>query len=79
MATEVTFGPAELRAWRHAHKLSQRKLDRALGLGEETIARWERGLHFCAHPGMLRHALLGLDHYMATGSLDQYLATEKLV
>lgn len=40
---EGLLTPEEIRQIRHRHRLSQRALEKILGLGPKTVVRWERG------------------------------------
>lgn len=51
--------PAEVRAWRQAHDLTQDQLAGLLGVRVQTVLRWEAG--HTAPPAFLRLALEALD------------------
>jgi HTH-type transcriptional regulator/antitoxin MqsA len=42
-AREGLLTPEEIRQIRYRHRLSQRALEKILGLGPKTVVRWERG------------------------------------
>lgn len=56
-----------MKAWREAHKLSQRRLAILLDVDQVTVGRWERGER--QPPGRMLE--------LALQALDQQLAAEK--
>jgi DNA-binding transcriptional regulator YiaG len=56
--TKVSILPAQLRAWRAAHNLSQSKAAERLGITQRTLENWEQG---CRKPGKFaREAVMAI-------------------